>query len=692
MERPDEVKKAGPAKAGCITAHPDALLSKLASGIDTPNSNASEEARFVDYFVNFVWPEASLAFSDFTAGPGQVCFAPSGPNKKADLCVVVPASRPGERHRIAYYNYHGSYYHYRQRHQRWCSNYAGEDDVFTGNWSRVRREEDDLRERKRYAEAMSDERFLVTYDVVTSCHLFHCGGNFARPTTWNPRADDGAVSGFRSLAHLLRERCPDDSLEGLPIVSLPQEKLVREIINDDGRKYGGFVTVYGGSEASGLPGDHVGFCHGKVDVGLDMLGPFTVAQMSDEAARLGIDRDKFIAQKLRSRTQTTVTTGFHNRAETVSVAFLKFLVIERGFRNFTVLHYLHYNERDFIAPFIESMLQKRHELRRQRGGGDPLMSLILKLIPNSFFGYNAIARNKFTRVRIVRESYLRKKSLLRLMPDDCITGIQLVGAVSLEGAGKRPKKRARPPDGSGADLVYAVAYKRPSTKIVNFAQVAASILSNSRVIFFGLINKLLSVFDRRKVALVYCDTDSCYLSLCGCAEKGWPELLLPELRPRADGVLSEIFEDTSSPVQQSGYLKNEGEKNCPYFLSERKLTFPYARRRISLHPRAIGQGLLPWQEDEDHRRRRRRRRRREALGRGQQGRLQGRRQKGARGPGAPALWPGRSKDIGRLQHDHHATHGLRVGGGHAKRVKVAWVSLQLQKADDCGSKSFFLFF
>ena len=549
-------------RSGEITAHPDAILSKNASGIHTPNANATEEARFVEYFNHFVWPSASAIISDWTSGPGQVCFASTGPNKKTDLCVVVPAQRHGGRHRIAYYNYHSTYYHFREKHRPSCRLYKGPNDLWD-NAARVseEREAEDLAAKKRYAAAMTTDEVLVTYDVVDACQLFH--GKFERPSRWNPDADDEAVEGFRSITELIRVKFPDDSLEGLSLGTFSQEKLIRNILDDDGKKYGGFVTVFGGeeSETKSPAADAVGFCHGKVKINEDMIGPFTLRQMALEANRVGVEPKKFIRQKLRDKTPTTVTRDYHGRTETISVAFLRFLIEKRGFKNFSILHYIHYNERNYIASFIEDMLQRRHELRRQPGGGDPLMSLILKLIPNSFFGYNAIARNKFTRLRIVNASSLTEKGKrFKLKPKDQVTGVTLVGVVTKSARRKKLKKGSKRKAGKKtADLVYAVAYKRPSTKVINFAQVAAAILSNSRVIFFSLIDRLLNVLDWRKAALVYCDTDSCYLSLCKCSEAGWSAVLRPEHQEKPEEVLSDIFENKDSTVQQSGFLKNEGQ-------------------------------------------------------------------------------------------------------------------------------------
>lgn len=73
-------------------------------------------------------------------------------------------------------------------------------------------------------------------------------------------------------------------------------------------------------------------------------------------------------------------------------------------------------------------------------------------------------------------------------------------AVTLMGCTK-PKK-GRP------DLVYGISRWNKDADIVNTLQVAATILSMSKVIFFSHLLSILRHFDPGKVALLYSDTGS----------------------------------------------------------------------------------------------------------------------------------------------------------------------------------------
>ena len=56
------------------------------------------------------------------------------------------------------------------------------------------------------------------------------------------------------------------------------------------------------------------------------------------------------------------------------------------------------------------------------------------------------------------------------------------------------------------ELVYGVSRWDKEAQIVNTIQVAASILSKSKVIFFSHLLSIMRNFDPRKVALLYSDT------------------------------------------------------------------------------------------------------------------------------------------------------------------------------------------
>ena len=127
-----------------------------------------------------------------------------------------------------------------------------------------------------------------------------------------------------------------------------------------------------------------------------------------------------------------------------------------------------------------------------------------------------------------------------------------------------PKKKKRKRRWSGAkermdrvQLLYALTRHRPEAPIANCLQVSASILSKSRIVFLGLLLKMLRSFDARKLECLYMDTDSIHV----CTES--PDLvdaIRPELKHRADEIMRELMSDPSSVAHQGGKLKVVGRR------------------------------------------------------------------------------------------------------------------------------------
>ena len=136
---------------------------------------------------------------------------------------------------------------------------------------------------------------------------------------------------------------------------------------------GGFACVRGGREAATdlLPGMQ-GFCMQRAPLG-DRVGNFTrwqSVQMGMPAAEL-MDKE--------TEEQTFAATTIHGAGELYSLDYLQFLVKERQLEDFTVQHLLLFEERDYLTPFIDNLLQRRWDLRH---GKSDLMGTLLKLCVN----------------------------------------------------------------------------------------------------------------------------------------------------------------------------------------------------------------------------------------------------------------------------------------------------------------------
>ena len=81
-----------------------------------------------------------------------------------------------------------------------------------------------------------------------------------------------------------------------------------------------------------------------------------------------------------------VRLSFQND-QCLPVVYFKWLVKKRNLTNINILHYIHYEARDYAEEFMDNLLQARHEAKMMEKGSDnDLESLTLKLLANSIYG------------------------------------------------------------------------------------------------------------------------------------------------------------------------------------------------------------------------------------------------------------------------------------------------------------------
>ena len=95
----------------------------------------------------------------------------------------------------------------------------------------------------------------------------------------------------------------------------------------------------------------------------------------------------------------------------------------------------------------------------------------------------------FTSTTIVNESNLNTKRYKKQF-NGKITQLTLLGATS--------------PDIGYPDLVYAVSRNKDDAKVTNILQMASAILSSSKVLFMGMLRKMMSLLDPALAQLCYC--------------------------------------------------------------------------------------------------------------------------------------------------------------------------------------------
>jgi hypothetical protein len=181
--------------------------------------------------------------------------------------------------------------------------------------------------------------------------------------------------------------------------------------------------------------------------------------------------------------------------ETLGLDFFRFLVIERGFVDYQVLHYIHYTSRLWLSDFVTPKLQRRHELRTVGGGvgggggGNELERNVLKLTLNGFFGFGAVEAVHFSTTRLALESTLARKAKRLGLYSEKLLSMSLLGVVD---------RKDKVPE-----LLYSATFSQPNARITNQIQLSVGVLSNSKAIFFGKILTILRVTDPRKCEISY---------------------------------------------------------------------------------------------------------------------------------------------------------------------------------------------
>ena len=320
----------------------------------------------------------NAVMSNIHAGPGQLVFGYS--NKQyCDLTLAFyrgdgDAETEGPRSQLHFHNYHGHHWHYKG-HSPGCP--SPKDAYLSFELTPETKSLDDFR--RRYALALTCVRpDLVTFSYHTSlaCDWFH---DRPLPSLDPVKAASGKT--FYNISELLAEERSSEFYEP-PSPSqkfFDKKRLVEEIAAGT---IDGFVTLRGGRETGvgrGRASRSFGFCVQNYAPSADRVSAYTKAQIAEF---YGIDEDGVKAYLERQPARTLNSTTFHSE-ETVSTAYLRWLMRERGFRDFEVTHFLWYKFNDHPRQFIEPLLQLRHRLKQE---GNVAAAEALKLIVNSDYG------------------------------------------------------------------------------------------------------------------------------------------------------------------------------------------------------------------------------------------------------------------------------------------------------------------
>ncbi len=214
-----------------------------------------------------------------------------------------------------------------------------------------------------------------SYTAETECEVFH------RPSVTSVKTGES----FQTVDRLLRCVYPKDALHAPRYRSIKQDTLLRKVVDED-PETDGFVTVVGGvcDYFDDKVGTQFSFCYQRAKPRSCELGSFTRQQILESCGGDQVMADK----KLKKILDTPVTLAKHyyeNHGELIGVPLLRWLIKERGFRAFQIRHYIHFNCRDYFAPYLSRLLQLRHDIKRgnfSEGGFLKLAEACIKLLNN----------------------------------------------------------------------------------------------------------------------------------------------------------------------------------------------------------------------------------------------------------------------------------------------------------------------
>ena len=533
------------------------VFAALGKEFDATITTHSEESLWSQYLALEVYPEATRIFTHFHAGPGQLV-AGDAPGRRADATVVLEGGK-----RIVFCQYHGEG-HYDghadgcplQRRLPGCTGGHGGDGP--RRWGQ-RDEEGEFRATAKteegdallraYAEAMTaaadtGARFEVRIDLA--CDLFH---------RRRRRGGKGEEAKKReSLSERLRRLYPSGSLTGDPFgrkgggKTITESALLKELLTND--QYQGFVTLVGGREnRDDIASLTSGFCLVKNTPKASDLGLFTKISAGIEAGcQTEEASERVLEERCEERRLTTTKRSFEaGTGHTMTVQTLRFLFQHRKLRQFRLLHAMLFELRPYLRDFIDPILRRRARLKREGGAGG-LEEKSCKLILNGLYGYYFLQSTSYSNTRIYASTRRLRQGLANIArkgykPPARPQSIVLLGSV---------KARAGAPN-----LVYAVTRKNEDTTIENQVQLAANILSCSKLNIFSHLLFLLSALDPALAEYCYTDTDSIMIF---CARDTLDECVKKDMLGTWQKWSPLFFEGATTVADepQSGCLEIEG--------------------------------------------------------------------------------------------------------------------------------------
>ena len=510
----------------------------------------SDESQVIQYLTQIKYKNSLRVFSRFHAGMGQCVFGRSG-KKYVDMFIVKEI---GE---IDIVQYHEKNTHYKSldSHSKTCLQNVNDVQNYSNHLNFETTLSDN--ENKAYAEYLTENltkyNVKVNYKVYDECDFFHNIDYKLNDKIYKTPKDYLINSEYKNNVVFK----PD----WLEKPTITEKELLDKILNTS-ECDGGYVIIKKGARenANDILSKQFGFCLQRNNPTIEDLGDAAFKYAKEIMAKKIIKKQnetlneykerlhniaiKYLKTRLKDK--ITYTRKSFKKDQCLPVVYFKMLIKKRKLTNIKILHYIHYEARDYSEKFMDDLLQARHEAKMTEEGSDnALESLTLKLLANSIYGQFLMEICKYYKYTYVNESNLGRQHVKKA------SDINIINIIP---------KRKNPNEYS---LLYQCKYKQTNAKINNLLQLGAMILGHSRVSFYEQIQTLYEYFDDKMAENCYIDTDSMMWAL---ASENILDCIKPNLKNDfTERVAKNLFADTKSKKHQAGKLKIEGYYSSGYF-------------------------------------------------------------------------------------------------------------------------------
>merc|ERR1712115_65748 len=278
-------------------------------------------------------------------------------------------------------------------------------------------------ENKLYAEFLTENLkkydIRVTYKIFDECDIFHKKYKNEKSQIFDNPKD--------YLIHSKHKNNVIFKPDWLEKPNIREDELLQKIENSN-LCDGGFVVIQKGARETenDFMSKQFAFCLQRNNVSVNDIGEgnyrliydlfkSTTLRGKEEKKQDYLDRIKMYTEnhlKNRLKNEFTYTRRHFQQDQCLPVVYFKFLRKYRKLDDVIIIHYIHYESRDYSYEFILHSLQARHDIKRfMEIIENPLEEITLKTLANSIYGQFLMEIIKYFKYTYVTDESLYKNKM-----------------------------------------------------------------------------------------------------------------------------------------------------------------------------------------------------------------------------------------------------------------------------------------